>query len=76
MPTDNLKFEQFLDILLNSGLDKDTIKNETRQYVQVMETNYNDKIRAMRDYGKKLEVEVKKNKTKNVNDVVQKKDLE
>ena len=76
IPTDNLKFEQFLDILLNSGLDRDTIKNETRKYVQVMETNYNDKIRAMRDHSKKLEVEVKKNKTTGVNEVVQKKDLE
>lgn len=41
-----------------------------------METNYNDKIRAMRDHSKKLEVEVKKNKTQGVNEAVQKKDLE
>jgi hypothetical protein len=65
-----------LEILLNSGLDKNTVRDETKKYVQVMETNYNDKIRAMRDNQKKLEVEVKKNKTKDVNDVVAKKDLE
>jgi hypothetical protein len=41
-----------------------------------METNYNDKICAMREHSKKLEVEVKKNKTLGVNEVVQKKDLE
>lgn len=33
-----------MDILLKSGVEKDVIKNETCRYVQVLETNYNDKI--------------------------------
>ena len=33
IPTENIKFEQFMDILLKSGIDKDTIKTETCRYV-------------------------------------------
>ena len=47
IPTENLKFSQFLDIIFNSRLTSDEIKQETRDYVQVLETNYTDKIREM-----------------------------
>jgi len=33
IPTENIKFDQFMDILLKSGIDKDTIKTETCRYV-------------------------------------------
>ena len=45
IPTDNLKFSQFLEILFTSGMTKAEIQTETQGYVQVLETNYTDKIR-------------------------------
>ena len=33
IPTENLKFSQFLDILFTSGMTKSEIKNETQGYV-------------------------------------------
>ena len=48
IPTENLKFNQFLEILFSSQMTKDEIKCETRDYVQVLETNYTDKIRELR----------------------------
>jgi hypothetical protein len=48
IPTDNLKFSQFLDILFTSGMNKSEIKTETEGYVQVLETNYTDKIRDLK----------------------------
>ena len=49
-----------MDILLKSGVEKDTIKTETCRYVQVLETNYNDKIGVMRMANDQLKKEVKK----------------
>ena len=48
IPTENLKFGQFLDILFTSGMNKSEIKDETEGYVQVLETNYTDKIRDLK----------------------------
>jgi hypothetical protein len=47
MPTENLKFQQFLDIIFNSKLSNREIKQETRDYVMILETNYTDKIREL-----------------------------
>jgi hypothetical protein len=47
IPTENLKFSQFLDIMFNSKLSLDEIKNETREYVQILETNYTEKIKDL-----------------------------
>ena len=48
IPTDNLKFNQFLDILFSSRMTRDEIKEEATTYVQVLETNYTDKITQLR----------------------------
>lgn len=48
IPTENLKFGQFLDIIFNSRLTIDEIKQETRDYVQVLETNYTEKISSIK----------------------------
>ena len=45
IPTENLKFNQFLEILFNSQMTQGEIQSETRDYVSVLETNYTDKIR-------------------------------
>lgn len=47
IPTENLKFSQFLDIIYNSKLSIEEMKQETRDYVQILETNYTDKIREL-----------------------------
>ena len=57
IPTENLKFSQFLDILFTSGMTKAEIKQESQSYVQVLETNYTDKIRDL-----KIEIEQQKRK--------------
>ena len=49
IPTENLKFSQFLDIIFNSRLTADEMKQETRDYVQILETNYTDKIRDLQN---------------------------
>ena len=48
IPTENLKFNQFMDILFSSRMTKDEIKEETCSYIQVLETNYTDKITALK----------------------------
>ena len=57
IPTENLKFSQFLDILFTSGMTKAEVKQESQSYVQVLETNYTDKIRDL-----KIEIEQLKRK--------------
>ena len=43
-----------MDILFTSGMNKSEIKNETQSYVQVLETNYTDKIRDLKFETEKL----------------------
>jgi len=68
IPTENLKFTQFLDILFSSYMTPEEIKQETKDYVQVLETNYTDKLRAMKieleKYKKKVVLERTKSVTK------------
>lgn len=76
IPTENLKFDQFLDILFSSQMNHDEIQSEIKNYVCVLETNYNDKIVELR---RKLEQEKKKvtqEKTKSVTNTIEKNDLE
>ena len=61
IPTENLKFSQFLDILFSSGMNKLDIRKEIQGYIQVLETNYTDKIRE-------LKVEMDRQKRKFAND--------
>lgn len=48
IPTENLKFNQFLDIMFSSGMAKQDIRSEIQSYVQVLETNYTDMIRDLK----------------------------
>lgn len=76
IPTENLKFSQFLDILFNSGMTKGEIKQETQSYVQVLETNYTDKIRDLKLQVEKCKRQVTQAKTKSVSHTLEKNDLE
>ena len=56
IPSENIKFQQFIDALFDSKMSKDDIKDEIIKYVSVLETNYNSKIIEMRgrvEFGKK-----------------------
>ena len=54
-PSENLKFDSFLDLMLNdSKLPKPQIKEEIKSYVQALETNYNDTIRSLKEKNEKL----------------------
>ena len=47
-----------MDILFTSGMTKNEIKQETQGYVQVLETNYTDKIREVKFEMDKLKKKV------------------
>ena len=57
-------------------MTKDEIKCETRDYVQVLETNYTDKIRELRGQLDKLKKKVVQERTKCATTNVEKSDLE
>ena len=48
IPTENIKFSQFLDLIFKAKMDLDDKKDEIQKYVQALETNYNDKIRELK----------------------------
>lgn len=76
IPTENLKFSQFLDIMFNSKLSVDEVKKETRDYVQVLETNYTDKIRELKIALEKHQKKIVHERNKSVTNAVEKTDLE
>ena len=76
IPTENLKFNQFLEILFNSQMTQQEIKNETKDYVQVLETNYTDKIRDLRTQIDRMKKRLVNERTKSVVTSVEKSDLE
>ena len=76
IPTENIKFSQFLDILFTSGMTKNEIKNETQGYVQVLETNYTDKIRELKVENEREKRRVAQEKTKKTVKTMEKNDLE
>jgi len=51
-------------------------KTEINNYVQVLETNYNDTIRDLKDFIKKEEIRNKKLNFEKVNDTIEKSELE
>jgi hypothetical protein len=59
IPTENLKFQRFIDLVFKSKMEQDDVKTEILKYVQALETNYTDSIR---DLAVKLDNE--KNKMK------------
>ena len=61
IPTENIKFQKFLDLLFKSKMQKDDIKEEIGKYVQALETSYNETIKDL-----KLIVEREKNKARKV----------
>jgi len=76
IPTENLKFSQFLDIIHNSKLTADEMKQETRDYVQILETSYTDKIRELQVELQQARKTIQKVKNKQSSESVHKSELE
>lgn len=76
IPSENLKFQQFIDLIFESKMPKDDIKFEIINYVQALETNYNDTIKEQKIKNERLRGQLRKEKAKNVNEVIEKGDLE
>lgn len=57
-------------------MEKDGIKSEITQYVQALETNYNDTIREFRGLYEKEKTKVKRVNFDKVSEVTQKNELE
>lgn len=76
IPTENLKFHQFMDILFSSRMTRDEIKDEACSYIQVLETNYTDKITALKVSLEKSKRQTKVAETKHTAQNVKKSDLE
>lgn len=47
IPTENLKFEQFCQVLFNSKMEREQIQTEVISYVRDLETNYNSQIQNL-----------------------------
>jgi hypothetical protein len=46
IPTANLRFDQFLDIVFGTKMTRDEVRTEVQEYVRHLETTYNQKIIA------------------------------
>ena len=57
-------------------MQKEDVKYEIINYVQALETNYNDTIREQKQKAERIKNQLRKEKAKNVNEVIEKGDLE
>jgi len=76
IPTENLKFQKFIDLIFQSKMEKDDIKREISSYVQALETNYNDSIRDLKMMLDRERLKVKKINFEKVTETSQKNELE
>lgn len=61
IPTRNIKFERFIELILKSKMQQQDIKEEITKYVVALETSYNDSIREL-----KKAVELEKHKQRRI----------
>lgn len=74
--TENLKLEQFLDIIFGSKISSEQMRHETVQYVRVLETNYNERIKSLQVQMEKLRKHAQTDRLKNVTKETDRRDLE
>ena len=65
-----------MDLIFNSKMNNDEIKNEVKLFVQALETNYNDIIRDLKDSNDGLMRKIKNTKSEKINFISQKSELE
>ena len=76
VPTQNIKYEAFLDMLFSSNYDEERKKSELKLYMQAVETRFNNNLKELRN---KVEKERKKRikiESFKVNDATNKNELE
>lgn len=76
IPTENLRLEQFLDIVFGSKMSLQEMKTESLQYMQVIETNCMDKIRSLQTQLEKQRKLLQDERTSNVGKIVERSELE
>ena len=59
IPTKNIKFEKFIELIFKSRMQTQDVKDEIVKYVQALETSYTDTIRDL-----KVIIDREKNKSK------------
>jgi len=67
IPTDNIKFQQFIELIFDSKMSKEDVKYEILSYIQTLETNYTETIKDVKMRNERLKGHIKKEKSKNVN---------
>ena len=76
IPTENLKFHKFIDLIYKSRMDQEDVKTEIIKYVQALETNYTDTIREFKYQLDKERIKNKKSNFDKVAEMSQKNELE
>ena len=76
IPTENIKFQQFIDLIFDSNMNKDDMKFEILNYTQALETNYTETIKNLQLRIERIRNQLRKEKSKNVNNVIERGDLE
>ena len=71
-----MKFQQFIDLLFESNMNKEDMKFEILNYTQALETNYTETIKNLQIRGERIKRRLKKEESKNVNTVIERGDLE
>ena len=67
LPTQNVKFEKFCELMFASGMQNDRIQSEVVKYMQALETNYCDTIRDLKVLVEKERMKKRKSIAENVN---------
>ena len=76
LPTENAKFSKFLELIFNSKMQRDDIRDEISKYVQALETNYTETIKELRQSLDKERLKAKKAQVDRVNENTEKNELE
>jgi hypothetical protein len=76
LPTENAKFSKFLELIFNSKMQRDDIREEISKYVQALETNYTETIKELRQSLDKERLKAKKVQAERVNENTEKNELE
>lgn len=74
--TENMKFQEFIDMIFDAHMPKVEMKSEIVSYVQALETNYNETIKGEKIKVEKLRKDMRKEKSKTVNETLEKSALE
>lgn len=76
IPTENMKFEKFIDLIFLSKMSYEDIKEEIKKYVQALETNYTDSIRDLKTSIDNLKKKITLAKGEGINSYNEKNELE